>query len=384
MNKIKRIIFVGGYTPGDAPSNFVVAFSKGYAELGLDVKLIVEIEDKKDLPQLQGIDIYPILRNTIRIVAGFMRERLVEKMIRQHYVPGETVVQYYSSPIYGYIHNKRSYPRFDTIGEVPFANPHSKTSYKVREWMRRLSSRKTEGLLVQTEFLKEYFSNYGIKKIQVYNILIDPKRFSGLVKTCQEKAIVYCGKVSLYKDGVNDLITAFSIVHKQMQNVKLKIIGGFASSNDEKILKEEVQGLGIEGFVEFTGKVLPEKMPQLLFDAEVLALARPNNKQAKYGFPSKLGEYLFTGNPVVLTRVGEIDHFLNDMDSCIFANPDNPKDFAEKLLWTLSNTEEARRIGKRGKQVAEEQFSIQSQCKVALDFFERSLFQDEVKNNDSL
>ena len=379
MKKLKRIIFVGGYTPGDASSNFVVSFCKGYAELGLDVKLIVPVEDEKDLPLLQGIDVYPILRNTIPFIGGIMREYLVEKMVQQHYVPGESVVQYYSSPTYGFFHNKRSYLRFDTIGEVPFANPHSKTLYKMKEWMRRLASRKTEGLLVQTEYLKAYFKNYGIKNIQVYNILIDPKRFKGLVKTYQDKTIAYCGKVGLYKDGVNDLIAAFSIVHQQMQNVKLKIIGGFASFNDERILKEKVQELGLMEVVEFTGKVLPEKIPQLLYDAEVLALARPDNKQAKYGFPSKLGEYLFTGNPVVLTRVGEIDHFLKDRESCVFAKPGNPENFAEKLLWTLSNTEEARRIGDRGKQIAQEHFSIQSQCKVAIEFFERSLNHDMVE-----
>jgi glycosyltransferase involved in cell wall biosynthesis len=177
----------------------------------------------------------------------------------------------------------------------------------------------------------------------------------------------------LYKDGVNDLIEAFSIVNKNIQGIKLRIIGGFASSNDERILRDKVIELNLTNAVDFTGKVLPSEIPQLLYDAEVLALARPDNKQAKYGFPSKLGEYLFTGNPVVLTRVGEIDHFLRDKVSCVFAKPDNPEDFAEKLLWTLNNPEKASHIGANGKQVAEQQFSIQSQCQVALKFFNRTL-----------
>lgn len=371
--KIKRIIYVGGYTPGDASSNFVVSFCRGYAELGVDVKLVVTVDDEKVLPLLPGIDVYPVHRNTTPFFGGYLRELYVEKLVRRLYVPGESVVQYYWSPTYGFLHNKRTYPRFDTIGEVPFADPNAKFSYKVREWIKRFATRKTEGLLVQTEYLKGYFHDYGIKNICVYNILIDPSRFQNLRKSDGNRTIAYCGKVGLYKDGVNDLITAFSIVYQQMKDVKLKIIGGFASSKDERILREKVHELALDEVVEFTGKVLSSEMPQLLYNAEVLALARPNNIQAKYGFPSKLGEYLFTGNPVVLTRVGEIDHFVKDRESCVFAKPDNPEDFAEKLLWTLQNPVEARSIGAKGKHVAELHFSIQSQCRVALGFFEKCL-----------
>ncbi len=377
MNNLKRIIFVGSYPPGDAASNFVVSFCRGYAELGLDVKLIAEVEDKSILPSLPGIDVYPVSFNKTPIVGGYLRERLIDKMVRGFYVPGESVVQYYSSPTYGYLHCRGRYPRYDTLGEVPFADPNKNISYKVREGLRRLATRKAKGLLVQTTFLKEYFNNYGIKNICVYNILIDPTRFQNLSKTSVDRIIAYCGKVGLYKDGVNDLIEAFYRVNKTIRGIKLRIIGGFASSNDEKVLKDKVNELELNNAVEFTGKVLPSEMPQLLYDAEVLALARPDNKQAKYGFPSKLGEYLFTGNPVVLTRVGEIDHFLRDKESCVFAKPDNPEDFAEKLLWTLNNQEEARLIGINGKKVAEQYFSIQSQCKVALAFFEKTLFQTE-------
>ena len=44
----------------------------------------------------------------------------------------------------------------------------------------------------------------------------------------------------------------------------------------------------------------------------MLVLARPDNIQAKGGFPTKLGEYLATGNPVVVTKVGEIPNYLID------------------------------------------------------------------------
>ena len=53
-------------------------------------------------------------------------------------------------------------------------------------------------------------------------------------------------------------------------------------------------------------------MPKYLCNAKLLALARPDSIQAQGGFPTKLGEYLATGRPVVVTKVGEIPDYLED------------------------------------------------------------------------
>lgn len=368
MNKIKRIIYIGYYIPGDASSNFVVSFCKGYAQLGLKVKLLLLLFKPEYKPSIEGVDIIPV-----NLTGRVKRERIFSSLIKKYYIEGETVIQHYGCPSYEWLPFRKHYPSFFTIGEIPFANPNMPLHYKIMEWLQRLSTKKASGLLVQTNTLKEYYSNYGIKNIQVFNILIDPSRFQGLTRSEDSKYISYCGSVGVYKDGVNDLIDAFACVHPKHPDVKLRIIGPFFTPQDETILRKKVKDLDIDKQVVFTGKVLPEEMPSLLYNSVVLALARPNNKQAQYGFPSKLGEYLFTGNPVVVTRVGEIDHFLTDKESCVFAKPDNPADFAEKLDWVLLNQEEAKRIGENGKTVAQNSFSVLSQCKVALDFFERTI-----------
>lgn len=70
-------------------------------------------------------------------------------------------------------------------------------------------------------------------------------------------------------------------------------------------------------------------MPQMLKNAEALVLDRPNSLQAQYGFPTKLGEYLLTGNPVVVTKVGDIPLYLKDGVSALLSEDRNPKEFAE-------------------------------------------------------
>lgn len=226
---------------------------------------------------------------------------------------------------------------------------------EITETLTRLS-----GLFVISRPLKEYYESLGVppSKIHIVNMTVDIDRFRNLKKTpSKERYIAYCGDLSNDKDGVNLLIKAFALVCRRIPDIKLYLIGATSSkdcsSNNFRLIKD----LGIEDRVVFTGVVSSNKMPQLLKDAEVLALARPDNLQAKYGFPTKLGEYLLTENPVAVTSVGDIPLFLKDGISALISEPSNVDMFADKLLWALNNPDDASRIGKAGAEVAMRNFN---------------------------
>ena len=227
-------------------------------------------------------------------------------------------------------------------------------------------------MLVQTYSLKDYYTKIGIKNIEVINMFVDIERFKNLPIDRSEKFIAYCGTICKHKDGVDDLIKAFSLVYQKHKNYKLMLIGGFeAIYNDEAYLRGLVEELGLTECVFFTGRVKPNEITGMLANASILALARPINKQTQYGFPTKLGEYLCTGNPIVITDVGEIDMYMKDHVNCVIAQPDNYKDFAEKLLWAVENYDEARKLGEAGRSLVDSDFSIPAQTNKAIDFMER-------------
>ena len=225
------------------------------------------------------------------------------------------------------------------------------------------------GLFVISNPLREYYENLGIdpSKIHVLNMTVDVERFKNIKKAaCREKYIAYCGNVSNNKDGVDILIKSFALVCKKRPEIKLYIIGKTPSQTEASDNLRLIKSLGIEERIVFTGVVSSEQMPQLLKDAVVLALARPDNLQAKYGFPTKLGEYLLTENPVVVTSVGDIPLFLKDGVSALISEPSNVEMFAEKLLWALDNPGEASAVGKAGAAVAAEFFNSDIETKKLL------------------
>ena len=173
---------------------------------------------------------------------------------------------------------------------------------------------KVDKLFVISRNLKTYFSSIGVPsdKIEIINMTVDQSRFEGLQRNPKERYIAYCGKATNNKDGVNILIKSFSHISQVHPDVKLYIIGTPPNENDESGNMQLVGDLNLVDKVVFTGMVSHQDMPQMLKNAEVLVLARPSSKQADYGFPTKLGEYLLTENPVVITDVGNISDFLHD------------------------------------------------------------------------
>lgn len=231
--------------------------------------------------------------------------------------------------------------------------------------------KKLDGLIVISTELKKYFIEKGVisNRIHIINMVVDPKRFEGICKSSSEKYIAYCGTASNNKDGVDQLIKAFGIFHKNYTDYKLYIIGNTPSKNQANNNYELTEQLGLKNYVVFTGMISSKKMPEMLSGAQILALDRPDNVQAKYGFPTKLGEYLLSGRPVVVTRVGDIPSFLSDKESALLAQPNNPNNFAEKLAWACEHPKEADIVGENGKRVALEHFNANIEATKLLDVF---------------
>lgn len=218
---------------------------------------------------------------------------------------------------------------------------------------------KLSGLFVISTALKEWFADHGVasERIHIVNMTVDPARFQSVKKEPSCRYIAYCGTLLNNKDGVDQLIRAFSITHQAYPDVKLYIIGKAPDESEACANRDLVKELKLAETVVFTGIVSASEMPQLLKNAEVLALSRPANMQSKYGFPTKLGEYLLTGNPVVVTAVGDIPLFLHDGDNALISEPDNPEAFATKMNWVLSHKDDARAIGEKGQKTALQSFN---------------------------
>jgi glycosyltransferase involved in cell wall biosynthesis len=136
------------------------------------------------------------------------------------------------------------------------------------------------------------------------------------------------------------------------------IIGDTSKDND---IIRKVREHGLENRVILKGAVHRDDVPELLCKSKILALARPNSLQSEGGFPTKLGEYLATGNLVVVTKVGDISRYLRDKESAIIAEPNSVVSFTACLDHAIVNYEKLTDVRLTGYEVCNRVFNSKLQ-----------------------
>lgn len=215
-------------------------------------------------------------------------------------------------------------------------------------------------LLVINDSLGRHLSAYNDRSDKLLTV-VDMKEFVGVEKAgIPSPYIAYCGTMYGSKDGIDMLVRAFSIVAKEFSEWKLVLVGDNSKKAELSALTDLIDRLGLSERVIFTGRLARRKVPVVLTSASILALAKPSNEQNAGNFPSKIGEYLATGVPVVVTNVGEIPKFIEDGVNGYLCEPDVDS-FAARLRYVIQNREEAVRVGENGRKLAARSFSYESQ-----------------------
>ena len=358
------------FKPNTAPTNRVLALLKGFDEVGVDAELVLLYPsvncDRVDKELFHCIEIKHLWdkrknhNKLYKYLCSFIDAKRFAKSLKE----GDKVLLFGSSEFAHIFTQRKGINVYQERTEHPSVNPLELT-YMQKKYIKTIPS--FAGMFTISYGLKRAMEGYGAKNVHVINMLVDHSRFNGLVKTTDEKYIAYCGTASNNKDGVDDLIKAFAIVAKKYPEVRLKIMGESPSKDDESGNLKLVESLGLQKQVEFTGIIKAQDMPQMLKNAAIVALARPDSLQAQCGFPTKLGEYLLSENPVVVTKVGDIPLFLRDKETALLSSERNPEAFASKLSWVFEHPEEAKEIGCKGARVAMKEFNYRTEAKKMID-----------------
>jgi len=259
--------------------------------------------------------------------------------------------------------------------EYPYALRKNRFPYKyipmLFKVVEKFAYRTFDGIIVMTKSLQEYFKRITENNIPIELVLmtVEVERFEITnIKRNNEKYLAYIGDLTLEKDGLDIMIKSFGIVNKYYPEYRLKIAGSTKNVEDVQVLKKLVKELDLEEYVDFIGKLNRDSVPEFLNNAEILLLSRPYSDRAQGGFPTKLGEYLATGLPIVVTAVGEIPDYLSDGVNAYLAVPGSIESFSNKLLFALNNPEHSKQIGLAGKEVAKQVFNYKVQSKIMADF----------------
>ena len=169
--------------------------------------------------------------------------------------------------------------------------------------------------------------------------------------------LAFCGVISNEdKDGLITLIKAFSLLKEYYSELKFYVVGGSNSASYLAELKALVQELNLIDKVIFTGRIDRDKYVWYLKNAEVLLNGKKLWSKNALGISSKVIEYLFSGNAVVMSASDEFVEMLRDGEDVMFVKSDDPNEYCCAVTTLLENDELRRKIGHNGYLKAKDLF----------------------------
>jgi len=227
-----------------------------------------------------------------------------------------------------------------------------------------------DGVLCISRYLVDLHLAAGIpvKKLFLVPSTVDPSRFiKAGEKPLKDIYIGYFGSLTFSRDNVDMLIKGFAQVHQQNKNVKL-VLGGFCDDEQRAKIRELIKTLGIEDNVNLVQYLSREEIARYIMHADILVMVRSRDLQSDASYPSKLTEYLATGNPVVSVNVGEVGDFLQDGVNAFLVKPGDFMELASRLNYVLNNPEDAKVVSAKGKELTKGIFNYDYQSKKILEF----------------
>ena len=372
---------------GMAAANRTLLYSKGLVELGNDVEILIpraterfnKIRNLKTRGIHEGVKFRYAYESIIRKSFGGRRVqnlisyfRVIVFIIRfrpniilvganniKYILQGKICSILVNAKL---VREKSEVPFYKTESLSPFQKFRIKTEFKL-----------FDGLMVISGALKDFFLKDLSLKIKIVEvpIIIDSSNYiSNNGSSPVRRNLVYTGSLLDHKDGVLIIIRAFARILRNNPDLILVLTGDLEASVSRSEILSLIDELNLKGKVKLPGYVSKEQLNELTTTASALLLAKPANRQNKYNMATKIGEYLLTGRPAVISSVDPACNYLKHRVNVCISEPDHIQ-MADEIEYILDNKSEADAIGSAGRESAAELFDYKIHALRINEFFRK-------------
>lgn len=229
------------------------------------------------------------------------------------------------------------------------------------------------GRVLMTEALRDFYNDkIRVLPSHIMCSILDEGRFENVIpQKSDRKYLCYMGNLMLKKDDICTIIRAFCEIKDEYPDLDLHLYGNESTPEESQILRTLISEHGAQNRVFLKGRVDYEQVPAILAGATLLVTAQPNTKRAEGGFPTKMGEYMMTGVPMIVTDVGEISHHVTHKKDCYMVSSQSPYKYAETLRYALTHKNESKQIAKQAYENAYQNYSSQKVGEALVNFLQQ-------------
>jgi glycosyltransferase involved in cell wall biosynthesis len=209
-------------------------------------------------------------------------------------------------------------------------------------------------------FTLKRLARAGQSKKRVFYNFPNLDFFPEVAATQKPFDLVYRGGLS-DRAGTYTLLGALDLLKSRAEKPRLLLIGYFDNSEARRELEERIRVLALQEQVEIVGRVEHEAMAEALSRARIGVCPLEDLPKFRLNIPVKVFEYWACGLPVVSTDLPPIRPFVCNSQAGLLCAPGDAADMARAIGWLLDHSEDARRMGERGRHLIEARFNNESE-----------------------
>lgn len=376
------------FPEGQAATNRVYTYARGFIENGVNVHVVCFLSDYKKTFEgtTEGIHYHHTFRQSERSNSFFIRRwQNFQKYIRTYQIlkkinKEDKILAINSwTNLFGTLFFIWLASRLLGLKVITECSEHPMLEFqegRVRKiWGKmkfRLETFLFDGVLCISRYLVDYHKHKGVsdRKLFLVPSTVDPTRFNSTgARPIADPYVGYFGSLSFKRDSVDVLIRAFALFSATHKTQKL-VLGGFCSPEMKEEINQLISELGIGERVIVLDYLSRQEVLTFITHADVLVMARSRDLASMASYPSKLTEFLATGKPVISMNVGEISDFLRDGENAYLVEPADHEGLARKLVHVYDHYEEAKQAGERGRELTQTVFHYNYQAKRILEYIQ--------------
>ncbi len=229
--------------------------------------------------------------------------------------------------------------------------------------------------------IEEFFLKYGgfkkiiavdinsfndLRKLKINNVFylpncVDLDQFNKIRHKRNNKIIfLFIGRIEIDK-GLMYLIHAIGKLKNTNKNFEVRLVG---IGLNQDYFKKLVTRLNLTEYIKFLGKKSRNEIIDCFYESDVFILPSLHE-----GFPLTLLEAWAAELPVIITNVGGISKICTNKEDALVVPPKNSEAITEAMLELIKNKNLREKLGKNGKKLVEEKYSLGKVVKKILSVY---------------
>ncbi len=189
---------------------------------------------------------------------------------------------------------------------------------------------KTKNIIGISALLADYYMKKDCNAVRIPTV-VDKEKYKFTEKTENAKTVLaYAGSPGRKDYILNAIRALLRLSHEEKEAAELHLYG---------INSEQLIGLGLDraeldslaGVLFAHGRIPHTEVQEKIAAADFTFLLRPNLRYANAGFPTKVGESMMCGTPVIANHTGDLHMYIKDGDTGIVVENESTEAFFKGL-----------------------------------------------------